>query len=215
MQISIDAGEQWLIDEQRQRLDEYNGPLDCVIDVGAHVGTFALAAAERGAELVIAIEPDPQNYLKLCQNITGNRLNHVIVPLPFAVAVAGWEQITLRKAGVNSGQRSTVFKEHFPGVRVRTLDLWSFCANEFHPINYLKMDIEGAEWELLSHPCALHVLQDVGYVNIEGHPLDNERFFNGWKPETRERVYSMLCGIFDIVDYGPPQAPVWRGARKA
>jgi FkbM family methyltransferase len=214
MQISIDAGEQWLIDEQRQRLAEYDGPLDCIIDVGAHVGTFALAAADRGAKLVIAIEPDPQNYLKLCQNITGNRLNHIIVPLPLAATVRGWQDVILRRAGVNSGQRSVAFKDTFPGVHVRSLDFWNFSWNSGHRIDYLKIDIEGGEWELLSDQRARSILSYVGYVNIEGHPLDNERFFNGWKPETREQVYNMLCGLFDIVDYGPPQAPVWRGPRK-
>src|SRR2546430_10552434 len=53
---------------------------DVVVDVGAHIGRYALRAATKASK-VIAIEPDPLNFILLEQNVPLNGFsNAVLVP---------------------------------------------------------------------------------------------------------------------------------------
>ena len=51
---------------------------DIVVDVGAHIGRYALLAAKRGAT-VVAIEPEPSNFSLLRENVELNRFSNVIL----------------------------------------------------------------------------------------------------------------------------------------
>lgn len=44
-------------------------PDDLIIDIGAHIGIFSLAVMHRGAQSVLAFEPDPENFKLLKQNL--------------------------------------------------------------------------------------------------------------------------------------------------
>ena len=57
---------------------------DIVIDVGAHIGFHTIHCAKK-CKLVIALEPEPQNFYLLKENIKLNNLNNVIV-LPIAAS---------------------------------------------------------------------------------------------------------------------------------
>jgi FkbM family methyltransferase len=57
---------------------------DVVVDVGAHIGRYALVAA-RKASLVVAVEPNPSNFSILQENVALNGFDNVI-SLPFAVS---------------------------------------------------------------------------------------------------------------------------------
>jgi FkbM family methyltransferase len=48
---------------------------ELVIDVGAHTGRFTLDAYLAGAKAVLAVEPNPVNYGRLCLNVRANRFN--------------------------------------------------------------------------------------------------------------------------------------------
>jgi predicted RNA methylase len=60
---------------------------DVVFDVGAHIGSFALKAARLVGEdgLVIALEPELENYKLLEENVRLNNLEN-IVPIPMALS---------------------------------------------------------------------------------------------------------------------------------
>lgn len=57
---------------------------DVIIDIGAHIGIHTIHFAKR-AKLVIAIEPEPENFSLLKINILANKLNNVIA-LPIATS---------------------------------------------------------------------------------------------------------------------------------
>jgi len=65
------------------------GSGDVFLDVGAHIGKYTILAAKRvGSEgLVIAVEPHPENYRTLIENIKLNSLNNVI-----ALNIAAWKE---------------------------------------------------------------------------------------------------------------------------
>jgi len=211
--VETDLATGYLLSEQIEKLNNYTGALDLVIDVGAHQGTFALCAVERGAKRVVAIEPDPDNYDLLVENITTNEMEGCIKPLRAAAWVDSFCELTLRAptmSGVNSGQRSLVFKDTFPGIPVVSVDLWALLK-ELGYVDYLKMDIEGGEWALLADPRARQALRAVGYVNIEVHPLSNTNYFSGDIGMPIDAALDLLDSIFDIEDVGALEAPVWRG----
>src|ERR671930_2296623 len=51
------------------RLPDRFEPGDVVVDVGAHIGAFAYAVVQRGAEHVWSIEPDPANCAFAAENL--------------------------------------------------------------------------------------------------------------------------------------------------
>lgn len=57
---------------------------DIVIDVGAHIGIHTVHFAKK-AKFVIAIEPEPENFLLLKMNILANKIRNVIA-LPIAAS---------------------------------------------------------------------------------------------------------------------------------
>ena len=60
------------------------GANDVLIDVGSHIGAYAVVAARRGA-LVFAVEPDPSNFAVLQKNVQLNRLGNVVL-VPRAIS---------------------------------------------------------------------------------------------------------------------------------
>lgn len=55
--------------ENEYRLPERFAGDDVILDIGAHVGTFALACLSRGANRVVCYEPDPANFEVLLDNV--------------------------------------------------------------------------------------------------------------------------------------------------
>lgn len=123
-----------------------------MIDVGAHVGYFSLLAARQiGPEgMVFSFEPDPINYELLVQNIELNKYNN-ISPVNAAVGdTVG--SLTLFQTALDSGRHS-IYHHGLPEngsieVDVSTLDAF-LNARDRPDINLVKVDVEGAEMDVL------------------------------------------------------------------
>ena len=121
---------------------------DVVMDVGAHVGIFAMKALSLGASRVIAIEPDPENVECLRRNfekeIASGRLT--------IVEAGAWNEpdtITL-SIGESSGWNSFVEDNTYRSLDVRVLPIDDMVAElGLNRLDYIKMDIEGAEPQAL------------------------------------------------------------------
>lgn len=117
-----------------------------VLDCGAHFGAFSLyASASVGEEgKVVSFEPDPFNRNFLERNLIINKTNNVLVN---GAALCSYEGSTLLN---QDGASSTIFTDE--GVRVRTstidreLEKLGLVPEE---IDFVKMDIEGAEIEAI------------------------------------------------------------------
>ncbi len=121
-------------------------PGDVVIDGGAHVGLFTRLALDRGARLVVAVEPEHLNRMALERNFAAEiRAGRVRV-----VAEGIWEKggrLPLRLSTVNSGSHSLVFDKDIRGtetIQVTTLDALA-GALQLPRVDFIKMDIEGSE----------------------------------------------------------------------
>ncbi len=119
-----------------------------VIDIGSHVGYFTtLAATLVGGEgKVLAFEPDPATYRLLCKNIEMNGFQN-IVPVQKAVASeVSTRQLYLRPDGRTSRLHHT---EGTRTVQVEAVGLDQYLGAS-SKVDFIKMDIEGAEFEALS-----------------------------------------------------------------
>lgn len=146
---------------------------DTVIDIGAHIGFYALRQGlhMQGGK-IYAFEPNPDTFRRLKRNIVANDLENVIVAENAAVA-AEEGTVTLR-ISAGSSEGNTIMREgtvHEYGEKVevsaRTLDaiVRDYALKN---IAILKIDAEGAEVEILRGGMQ-HALTLTEKIEIETH----------------------------------------------
>jgi FkbM family methyltransferase len=155
---------------------------DIVVDIGAHMGRYTIISSKRvGANgKVVAIEAHPSNFEMLKSNIKLNQLTNVI-PLNYA-AYSKETKINLYLPEVESGYTiyNTIMsnrartEDKFVEVSANTLD-YLLQLNEITDVNWVKIDVEGAEFEVLKGASnVLSKSKDIALL-IEVHGLDNHR----------------------------------------
>src|SRR5919107_423363 len=157
---------------------------DIVVDIGAHMGRYTIIASKRVGTngKVVAIEAHPGNFEMLNRNIKLNQLANVI-PLNYAV-YSKETKIKLYLPEEESGYTiyNTIMsnragtEDKFVDVNAQTVDyLLELNQIKEELINWIKIDVEGAEFEVLKG--ATNVLsksKDIALL-IEIHGLDNYR----------------------------------------
>lgn len=120
-------------------------PGDKVLDLGAHVGTFSLAAAAAGAE-VLAVEGAPRNVALLRESI---RRNHFTAARVVHAAV-GDRPGTVEFLDDGARGRVSVTGDADPTVAVPAVTLVELLAElAWGPVAFVKMDVEGSEVEAI------------------------------------------------------------------
>jgi FkbM family methyltransferase len=143
-------------------------PGDCIADVGAHMGLYSLAMANRVGPhgRVVAFEPDVNSYSLLQSHITLNHLEDRIQPVQAAVG-AGNGAVFFDAAGV-TGHVTTIATETSNSVNCVTLD--SIFPEQ--RLDILKIDVEGYEEQVLNG--SIRLLSDERrkprVIYIEVHP---------------------------------------------
>ncbi|MDW8325914.1 MAG: FkbM family methyltransferase [Anaerolineales bacterium] len=175
-------------------------PGEIFVDVGAHIGQYALLAAERGME-VHAFEPDHVSFAQMRRNMELNRLSATLN----CMAVADYEgEATLYPVGGaenrNNSLRPIVPDSTREVIAVPVIKLDAYFKHTPSRIGIIKADVEGAELNVLSGACdvlarhrptlilevADHLTRAFGYrpSDLEGflkkfgyrlHTLDRER----------------------------------------
>ncbi|MBE2215354.1 MAG: FkbM family methyltransferase [Opitutaceae bacterium] len=144
----------WRFDSAERRILRESLPSDGVfVDVGANVGIYSLTAARAlGASgRVIALEPNPPTYARLCFNLQASRGGCESWPRVDAIpmGVADSEiSIDLQVDEHNLGASSIVPTTDKPRrtVRIHCRPLLDILAEQaVSHIDVLKIDIEGAE----------------------------------------------------------------------
>lgn len=122
-------------------------PNDIVFDIGAHIGSFSVYAASKGAT-VYSFEPSKFNYNKLLENIKINNYEGKIIPHNVAVTnTVG--QTTLFTSDTDGGVNS-VSEGNDGSVIVDTVTISSMMQKyNLKNIDFLKIDIEGSEYDVL------------------------------------------------------------------
>jgi FkbM family methyltransferase len=141
----------WILLGQQQRdiYDEGRAavkPGDVVLDCGAHIGVFTRTALKRGASMVVAIEPAPENLECLRRNFAEEIKSGRVVVYPKGV----WDKDDFLPMHVNRNSAGDSFVlELDPGQPVIKLPLTTIdqIASELRlsRVDFIKMDIKGAE----------------------------------------------------------------------
>ncbi|MBV9926515.1 MAG: FkbM family methyltransferase [Acidobacteria bacterium] len=168
------------------RLPESFEPGDLVIDVGAHIGSFAEAALSRGCGHIYCVEPDRANFeiasANLRPHVEAGRARVVRAAAwrsdpnadelffdgyhPFPESYPGWEGIT------NTGSGSVIWPGGEPVAKVALDDIVDeVTGGGGRRVRLLKLDCEGAEWPILLTSQRLDLLDD---IRGEFHELGGE-----------------------------------------
>jgi FkbM family methyltransferase len=180
-------------------------PPRTVVDIGAHIGAFALLAAEAWpAARVIACEADPDNCTLLRKNLQGRQKVEIV---PAAIVADDVPEVDFNmvadKARYNSGGGSCVRDEPF-SVKTRVpamsvIGLWK--AKGITTCEFLKLDCEGCEIPILKALAGANLLAGVRHIAGEWHAADD-------RPATIERVKGELRAILQAthqVVFSPDQ----------
>lgn len=122
---------------------------DVVLDCGAHVGVFTRAALQRGARLVVSIELSPKSIICLRRNFESEIAAGSVIVYPKGV----WNEETelLLHTGEGSAGDNLFGKDHSNetiAVPLTTIDR-IVSELKLDRVDYIKMDIEGAEAEAI------------------------------------------------------------------
>src|SRR5262249_29100077 len=139
----------------------YLGPQSQVLDLGANYGLFAKAITARFGCRCIAVEPSPEPFAAIAETPLISKLQAAAASksgtAPFHVAT------------------DSIFSSLYPTssvvrvIEVPALSLSDlFDLVETRPLDLLKMDVEGAEIELLN-TCPPSVLQQIRQITVEFH----------------------------------------------
>jgi FkbM family methyltransferase len=123
---------------------EVTAPGDRVIDLGAHVGTFSIAAAAAGRH-VVAIDANSLHVDLIEQSAALNGFTHL---------TARWAAISASEGPVRFVENGLFGAIDFRGdhadtVEVPTISLDRVFELSGGPVSFIKMDIEGAEYDAL------------------------------------------------------------------
>ena len=139
---------------------------DTVVDIGGHIGSFALHAEAQGAR-VVSCEPSPKNFRMLCENMARNNAC-AVTALPVCVAVEnGMRALFLDKS--NAARNGLYDCNGAESVSVEAVTLEElFARQQITHCNFLKMDCEGAEYEIIE-TVALDTLARIEKIAMEYH----------------------------------------------
>jgi len=146
---------------------------DIVIDIGAHIGYFTIYAAKNAYQgIVYSIEPYRESFEILKKNLKLNDLSNV---KPFHAAISKITgQVTLY-IDKNNQIGNSIFRmdETTESEKVESFSLRDFMENnKIEKIDFLKIDCEGAEFEILLN-LEKEVLKKINKISAEIHENDN------------------------------------------
>ena len=119
------------------------GPGDEVLDIGANIGAFSRRALEQGARFVTAVEPHPENYKALKENLTGFPARAV------QAAVVGHNVpggVELFVGGTETTHSTVAYRGRERTITVPAIRFCDLLADVEPTV--VKIDIEGAEYDL-------------------------------------------------------------------
>lgn len=152
------------------------GETDTILDIGGHIGTFALTAAQQAKKgRVVCCEPHPSNFTLLQKNVALNNLHHIALENK-AVSNAKGTLLLYSDTTARSGRHSLIkspsaVKEY----KVETTTLAEIIKKyKIISIDLLKMDCEGAEYNILFN-CPSKILASIKKIALEHHALNKEK----------------------------------------
>jgi FkbM family methyltransferase len=159
-------------------LELHAGPGDVMLDCGANVGDVSSQLARSGAT-VYAFEPNPRCFEVLQRRFA--RLPHVhclhcgvldrecTLSLSTPRAHAGFDALDTTVASSLHGERLHSADYELDQVQVPCIDIDAFVRGLGRPVLLMKVDIEGAEIEVLNRLIDTGAIDLIEHVVVETH----------------------------------------------
>lgn len=160
---------------------------DTILDVGAHIGVFAVLAARQVPRGVVhALEPGTENFELLQKNLDENQVDNAVAHRLALGSTTGTVRLYHAPGSVghslylNPGwaavpteprSRRTHPEEGFEEVSSQVFEEF-LAENGIREVDYMKMNIEGAEYDVLG-TAPMTVLQAIGFMHVELHPVED------------------------------------------
>jgi FkbM family methyltransferase len=167
----------YIIDWEEYKLIEHIAkPDSTIVDVGANVGYYTLWASrfnDKGK--VYSFEPNDINFQRLSENVNSNPSVKHVVPVKNAVSnkcgtVSMTNELDTLNHIVDDG---SITGNGTVEVVCVTLDHFA-DTNHIEQIDYLKIDVEGFEFEVLSGAQKMLAANRIGIIQVEiNNALDN------------------------------------------
>jgi FkbM family methyltransferase len=197
---------------------EYDLPLDWeglrhVLDVGAHVGSFALWTCARApAARVVSVEPEPRNFNDLVTNVKRNDLSDRVEAVH--AALAGQPGTVTLHVPMNR-ESGSALATGGTSVEADSVSLAQLLERFDGQIDLLKLDCEGAEWPVLTDLDAA-VWEKIPRLVMECHARGSESVeamlrlleLHGLDPTVLHRAPSSVAWCDEI-------AVIWAERRSA
>jgi FkbM family methyltransferase len=142
-----------------------------VFDVGANLGAYTMLFAQWAGATgrVFAFEPSPASLQGLRRHLRLNSIDEIVDVVPKAVCDrAGSATFFVDRSGGTSGLHTSTGAQSAP-ITVETTSLDRFCLEHHVKPAVIKIDVEGAELEVLRGARSILAGDDVT-VFIEFHP---------------------------------------------
>lgn len=140
---------------------------EVIIDVGAHIGAYTIRHAKIVGKdgLVIALEPDPENFRLLNENVKLNKLSNVVA-LRMAAYGSDGTSILYRKGSSEHSLISAHHEEFNGEINVPTITFDTLVRKfDINGVDWVKIDVEGAELAVLEG--ASNVLRIIRNLVVE------------------------------------------------
>ena len=140
---------------------ETSRPDPVVIDGGANIGMFSLATLRDHPDArITAFEPDPRIAAMLKENLANNNAAQV------AIVIAALGPADGEMSFAPDGQAGGALVAGAAPMRVHAVTLSQYLTDE---VDFLKLNIEGAELDVLREAAASNCLRRVRAMVIEYH----------------------------------------------
>ena len=178
---------------------------DVVLDIGSFTGhtayRFAKAVGENG--LVISVEPDATNFELLQKNIENLKIKNIKT-----INKALWKEKTILEFLTEGAMGSTLnilnnlTRKHKNLIKIETTTLDEIAQNyNLSRINAIKMDIEGAEYEVFSNIDSFLNKYTPEKIIMDIHPNSKGKVdVNYFKNILNSHNYK--CQLIEITDNG-------------
>src|ERR1700728_19222 len=159
-----------------------------VFDIGAHIGYFALLLSKlvgpRGK--VFAFEPFPENFRALEENVRMNDCRNVVLENRAVAAASG--SVNLKSNDSDRLTYTSSLVDGRPLIDVQAVSLDDYTASLNERIQFVMMDVEGAEAAVLKGMRSI-LQRDFPILLIELHGFEQQGQSHPALPELRSMDY--------------------------
>jgi len=147
---------------------------DVVVDIGGHIGGFAVRAAKLATHgQVFAYEASSKNYTLLKKNRQLNNVDNLHIHNQAVSHQSG--EMKFYIPSDNGALGSLLQETDSPMETVQATTLTDIItANNIEQINFLKMDVEGAEYDILLN-CPTETFKKVKCIVMEYHEFEGDQ----------------------------------------